>query len=169
MIFTFYCSKRWRIQHGPERNRHWDQSVIEALDSVIKNSERRTPKQGTFLVTKLFLDVSGVAAPTVMLQSNKRGNQAKKNQAKTVSSKTFFSESSILTVRFLGENQIQDFRIQNWIFRFFGKIQKRIMNPLNPLSLWILRIKSKTGFWKKLQAVFRSKMVHNRCRKCITI
>ena len=47
-----------------------------------------------------------------------------------MSSKTFFSESSILTVRFLGENQIQDFLIQNWIFRFFGQIQKRIMNPI---------------------------------------
>ena len=35
-----------------------------------------------------------------------------------MSSKASFSQSSILSVRFLWENQNQDLRIQNWIFRF---------------------------------------------------
>ena len=30
---------------------------------------------------------------------------------------------------FFWENPNPEFRIQNWILRFFGQIQKRIMNP----------------------------------------
>ena len=67
-------------------------------------------------------------------------------------------------------NPNPDLRIQKRILSFFGYIQKRIMNPENPLLGWILRIKSKSGFsrftiwaffweriWKKYfwQAVFR--------------
>ena len=69
--------------------------------------------------------------------------------------------------------------IQKRIFRFFGEIQKRIMNPKYPHSRRILRIKSKSGFLrfttsvffrerigKKYfwQAVFHEKIIHNSYR-----
>ena len=74
-------------------------------------------------------------------------------------------------------------KIQKRILCFGGQIQKRIMNPW--FSGWILRIKSKSGFlrftftiwaffweriWKKYfwQAVFRTRMVHNKCCKRMT-
>ena len=75
-------------------------------------------------------------------------------------------------------NPNPDLRIQKRILSVFGQIQKRIMNPENPLSGWILRIKSNSGFsrftiwaffwegiWKKYfwQAVFRKNHGLNLC------
>ena len=75
-------------------------------------------------------------------------------------------------LRFCRENPNPDFRIQKRILRFWGANPKTIMNPLNPDSGRILRIKPKSGFlrftiwasfwdwiWKKYfwRAVFRKK------------
>ena len=40
------------------------------------------------------------------------------------------------------------------ILRFFGEIQKRIMNPKYPHSRRILRIKSKSGFLRFITSAF---------------
>ena len=73
---------------------------------------------------------------------------------------------------FVGKIQIRISESKNGFCVFGGQIQKRIMNPLNPDSGRILRIKSKWGFsrftiwasfwdwiWKKYfwRAVFRKK------------
>ena len=47
---------------------------------------------------------------------------------------------------FVGKIQIQISESKNGFCVFGGQIQKRLMNPLNPDSGRILRIKSKSGF-----------------------
>ena len=84
----------------------------------------------------------------------------------------------------LGKIQTRISESKHGFCGFFGQIQKRIMNPWNPHSGWILRIKSKFEFlrlaiwaflgeriWKQYfcQAVFRTKMVHNRFRNMYDI
>ena len=52
----------------------------------------------------------------------------------------------MLRVRFCGKIPKTDSWLRKRILRFFGEIQKRIINPKNPHSRRILRIKSKSGF-----------------------
>ena len=47
---------------------------------------------------------------------------------------------------FVGKIQIRISESKNGFCVFGGQIQKRLMNPLNPDSGRILRIKSKSGF-----------------------